>query len=345
MAGLHALVIFRYNEGKKHLNIRRGQPLCNQQLVNLRIDLAFKQLFGTNGSEDILIAFLNAMLQESLASPIASLQIEDPHLHREHEEDKLSILDISATLDTGTKVNVEIQLNNNHDMIKRSLYYWGRLYTSQLQKGMPYSALHKTITINLLNFVMFSEQKSFHTTSILWNTQQQKLLIDDIEIHIVEIPNLTMQWHEEKVNPWKDPFARWLLLLTANEDEHLTKTLEDIAMNRDPILQKALHKWERMSQDSSFRQAYDAREKVLMDEAAKFAHAETEGIKRGMEQGIKKGLEQGIEQGIEKGRKEGVQQGKIQMIKSMYNLGIPLETIAKASKLSVHDVERILENK
>ena len=46
-----------------------------------------------------------------------------------------------------------------------------------------------------------------------------------------------------------------------------------------------------MSQDSSFRQAYDAREKVLMDEAAKFAHAETEGMKRGME----KGLEQGIE--------------------------------------------------
>ena len=61
------------------------------------------------------------MLQESLESPIASLQLEDPHLHREHANDKLSILDISATLDTGTKVNVEIQLNNNHDMMKRSL--------------------------------------------------------------------------------------------------------------------------------------------------------------------------------------------------------------------------------
>ncbi|PGV04649.1 Rpn family recombination-promoting nuclease/putative transposase, partial [Bacillus cereus] len=127
--------------------------MTNQQLVNLRIDFAFKQLFGTSGNEDILIAFLNAILQNSLESPIVSLQLEDPHLHREHEEDKLSILDISATLDTGTKVNVEIQLNNNHDMIKRSLYYWGRLYTSQLQKGMPYSSLHKTITINLLNFV------------------------------------------------------------------------------------------------------------------------------------------------------------------------------------------------
>ncbi|MEB9455662.1 Rpn family recombination-promoting nuclease/putative transposase [Bacillus anthracis] len=315
--------------------------MFNQQLVNLRIDFAFKQLFGTNGSEDILIAFLNAMLQESLESPIASLQLEDPHLQREHTNDKLSILDISATLDTGTKVNVEIQLNNNHDMMKRSLYYWGKLYTSQLQKGMPYSALRKTITINLLNFIIFLDHKEFHTKGTLWNTQQQKLLSDDIEIHIVEIPKLTEQWHEEKVNPWKDPFARWLLLLSANEDEHLTKLLEDIAMNQDPILQKAINKWERMSQDSSFRQAYDTREKVLMDEAAKFAHAETEGMKRGM----KKGLEKGIEQGIEKGRKEGVQQGKIQMIKSMYDLGIPLETIAKASKLSVHDVERILENK
>ncbi|MES5844337.1 MULTISPECIES: Rpn family recombination-promoting nuclease/putative transposase [unclassified Bacillus cereus group] len=315
--------------------------MFNQQLVNLRIDFAFKQLFGTNDSEDILIAFLNAMLQESLESPIASLQLEDPHLHREHANDKLSILDISATLDTGTKVNVEIQLNNNHDMMKRSLYYWGKLYTSQLQKGMPYSALRKTITINLLNFIMFLDHKEFHTKGTLWNTQQQKLLSDDIEIHIVEIPKLTEQWHEEKVNLWKDPFARWLLLLSANEDEHLTKLLEDIAMNQDPILQKAINKWERMSQDSSFRQAYDAREKVLMDEAAKFAHAETEGMKRGME----KGMEKGLEQGIEKGRKEGVQQGKIQMIKNMYDLGIPLKTIAKASKLSVHDVERILENK
>lgn len=150
-----------------------------------------------------------------------------------------------------------------------------------------------------------------------------------------------IRYNEEKVNPWKDPFVRWLLLLSANEDEHLTKTLEDIAMNRDPILQKVINKWERMSQDSSFRQAYDAREKVLMDEAAKFAHAETEGMKRGMEKGLAKGLEQGIE----KGRKEGVQQGKIQMIKSMYDLGIPLETIAKASKLSLHEIEHILGHK
>ncbi len=191
-----------------------------------------------------------------------------------------------------------------------------------LQKGMPYNSLHKTITINLLNFVMFPEYEAFHTTGILWNQQQEQIRSDDIEVHIVEIPKLMQQWRNEQINPWEDSFVRWLLLLPANEDKHLTQTLEDIAMNQDPILRKAMDKWEHMSQDSSFLQAYEAREKVLMDEAAKFVHAHNEGKKEGIQ--------------------EGVQQGKIQMIKSMHELGIPIETIAKASKLSIEEVEHIL---
>ncbi|MCQ6529940.1 Rpn family recombination-promoting nuclease/putative transposase, partial [Bacillus mycoides] len=240
-----------------------------------------------------------------------------------HEEDKLSILDVSATLDTGTKINVEIQLNNNHDILKRSLFYWSKLYSSQLKKGMPYNSLHKTITINLLNFVMFKDYEAFHTTGKLWNIQQQQLLSDDIEIHVVEIPKLLQQWREEKVNPWEDSFVRWLLLLPANEDEHLTHTLEAIAMNHDPILQKAMDKWEHMSQDASFRQAYEAREKILMDEAAGIAHA--------------------LNKGREQGRGEGLREGKHQMILGMHRLQIPIETIAQASELTIEEVKKIIE--
>ena len=148
-----------------------------------------------------------------------------------------------------------------------------------------------------------------------------KLLSDDIEIHIIEIPKLTEQWHEEKVNPWKDPFVRWLLLLSANEDEHLTKLLEDIAMNQDPILQKAINKWERMSQDSSFRQAYDAREKVLMDEAAKFAHAETEGIKRGMEQGMKQGIKKALKKVLNRALKKALNRALNKVEKKEFSRG------------------------
>lgn len=327
-ACLHVLFVFN----KEILSDRERKTMSNQKLVNLRIDFAFKQLFGTSGSEDILIGFLNAMLADSLESPIHSLQFEDPHLHREHKNDKLSILDVSATIDTGTKINIEIQLNNNHDILKRSLFYWSKLYSSQFKKGMPYNSLHKTITINLLNFFMFQEYEEFHTTGKLWNMQQQQLLSDDIEIHVIEIPKLMQQWREEKVNPWEDSFVRWLLLLPANEDEHLTHTLEAIAIDQDPILQKAMDKWEHMSQDASFRQAYEAREKILMDEAAGIAYA------------LNKGREQGREEGLQEGIQKGVEKGKIQLIHGMHKNGMPKEDIAKFTGLSIEDIQKLLES-
>ncbi|PGB45789.1 hypothetical protein COL95_29525, partial [Bacillus anthracis] len=52
----------------------------------------------------------------------------------------------------------------------------------------------------------------------------------------IEIPKLLQQWREEKINPWENEFARWLLLLPAHEDEHLTHTLEDIAMKASPYM-------------------------------------------------------------------------------------------------------------
>lgn len=288
------------------------------KLVNLRIDFAFKQLFGTKGNEEILTGFLNAILGESLDVPIVSLQLEDPHLHKSYEDDKLSILDLLATLDNGTQVNIEIQLRNTHDMVKRSLYYWSKLYTSQMQEGMPYRSLRKTITINLLDFILFSQDDSFHAIGKLWNHKKQQILSDDIEIHFVEIPKLVKQWREEKVNPWENAFVRWMLLLPAHEDEHLTQTLEEIAMNQDPILQKAMNKWENMSHDSSFRTAYEAREKLLLDEQAKLAHAREEGLE------------------------EGIEKGKIQLIRGMHKNGMLLEDIAKFTGLSTEEIRKLL---
>ncbi|WP_142314258.1 Rpn family recombination-promoting nuclease/putative transposase, partial [Bacillus wiedmannii] len=120
-------------------------------------------------NEQILMRFLNVTLASSLSSPIQSLTIEDPHMHREYEKDKLSILDVLATLDDKTQIAIEIQLNDQNDFLKRSLYYWSRLYASQMKKGSSYDMLRKTITINILNFPVFPEYETFHTTGKLWD--------------------------------------------------------------------------------------------------------------------------------------------------------------------------------
>lgn len=128
------------------------------------------------------------------------------------------------------------------------------------------------------------------------------------------------------MNPWENAFARWMLLLPAHEDEHLTQTLEEITMNQDPILKKAMNKWENISHDSTFRTAYEVCEKVLLDEQAKIAHS----------------CEEGLEEGLEKGLEKGSEQGKIQLIRGMHKNDMPLEDIAKFTGLSIEEIHKLL---
>ncbi|PEF33227.1 hypothetical protein CON72_26320 [Bacillus wiedmannii] len=160
----------------------------------------------------------------------------------------------------------------------------------------------------------------------------KKLLIEDMEIHVIEIPKLMAQWKDEQVNPWEDSFVRWLLLLSANEDTQLTHTLEEIAMNRDPILKDAMQKWEKMSQDPAFRMSYEARQKALIDEASKYKYAE------------KRGREEGLQEGMEKGKEVGIQEGKIQLIRGMHKNGMDIEDIAKFTNMDMSDIRHILDN-
>ncbi|MGG0261487.1 Rpn family recombination-promoting nuclease/putative transposase, partial [Bacillus mycoides] len=147
------------------------------------------------------------------------------------------------------------------------------------------------------------------------NIELQKLLVDDLELHVIEIPKLMAQWKQEQVNLWEDDVARWLLLLSANEDTQLTHTLEEIAMNRDPILKDAMQKWEKMSQDPAFRMSYEARQKALIDEASKYKYAE----------------------------KKGIEKGKIQLIRGMHKNGMDIEDIAKFTNMGLSDIRHIVD--
>ena len=46
-------------------------------------------------------------------------------------------------------------------MIKRSLYYWSKMYEEQLNEGDDYSKLERTICINILNF-KYLDNNRFH---------------------------------------------------------------------------------------------------------------------------------------------------------------------------------------
>lgn len=98
-----------------------------KEFISLKIDYAFKLIFGKEGNEAILIAFLNAALKLPQESRIEEITIINPELNKEYPEDKKSILDVRAITSQGMQINIEIQLSNQYDMEKRSLYYWAQI--------------------------------------------------------------------------------------------------------------------------------------------------------------------------------------------------------------------------
>ena len=102
---------------------------------------------------------------------------------------------------------------------------------------------------------------------------------------------------------------------------------------QDPAICKAYTIVEELAKNEQERQAYEARQKFLLDQLTRERSAEEEGIKRGRIEGIEIGEKKGREEGIEIGEKKG----KMETAKAMLEMGIDIETICKATGLNVQD--------
>ncbi len=91
------------------------------EILSPKIDFVFKRIFGNEKHPKILISFLNSVMTNS--DPIKSVEILNTDIEKEHIDDKFSRLDIKAKTNKGEVVNIEIQLKNEYNMIKRSLDY------------------------------------------------------------------------------------------------------------------------------------------------------------------------------------------------------------------------------
>ena len=103
--------------------------------------------------------------------------------------EKLSILDLHVITETSMNINVEIQLVNQYNMIKRTIFYLSKMILSQLKKGEDYSALSRTITINILNF-NYIEEDSFINNYLYHNKKLKKYYVIYVKLSLLNYLNL-----------------------------------------------------------------------------------------------------------------------------------------------------------
>ena len=279
-------------------------------LLDPKVDFVFKNIFGSPNHPEILISFLNATLKPK--KKIVSVDIKKTDIEKQYIEDKYSRLDVKATTSNDEIINIEIQLKNENNMIKRSLYYLSKMYEEQLNEKEDYSKLARTVCINILNF-KYLKTDNFHT-----GYRFKEIETNDMEVHFIEIPKLQYSSDE------KDMLVAWTEFLKDPESETvrgLELSIEEIRQAKDELI--------RMSNDSTQRELYDMRANSLRDKISELNAAERKGIEKGKKEGRK--------EGIEEGRKEE----KIKIARNMKLSGLDINTIAKITNLSEDEIDKL----
>jgi predicted transposase/invertase (TIGR01784 family) len=298
--------------------------LNDDDYVKAYSDIFVKYLFGSEGNEDILLDFINDVLSDSGFPLIKWVEVLNPFNIKEFRSDKLSILDVKAVDENERTYNIEIQSNPEPHYRNRILYYWARLYSSQMRSGEYYSLLRPVISINLLNYVLVRENNRLH--NLFWlslSDDPEIVLTDHIYFHFIEMPKFVKR-HPELLS---EDLEKWVYfyLYEGKEDEEKMKIL----FKDDEPLQKAHNLYKRFTKSDELREVYQNRIEAERRYNTALSNAEEKGRKEGMKNGRKEGMENG--------RKEE----KIQTAKNMKNDGLDIEIIMKYTGLSRKDIEKL----
>jgi predicted transposase/invertase (TIGR01784 family) len=247
------------------------------QRLNPLNDYLFFKVMGERGDEPQLIGFLNAVLGRSGKEPIESVEIEE---NTSFEKDIISgkscILDVLAVLHNGTKVNIEVQLSNEYNMERRSLFYWSKVYYRSLKEGQDYRELPNVIAINIVDFD-YLPGENFHACFHLREDADPSIILSPVlEIHFVNM----VKWRKLREKDLTVPLHRWLTWFDKKSPPEL---IEEV-LCMDTAIRKAYEVFGFANQQEL--DAWDLerrREKARFDMGSRLSGARREGEEIGQE--------------------------------------------------------------
>ena len=303
-----------------------------ERIVNLKLDIIFKRVFGNEKNTDIIAAFISDLL-EIPRSSIKEIYINNVELAPEYLDQKFSRLDLKLNVDDKI-VNIEMQVSREPYFNDRTLYYWSKMYSDELKSGEEYGELKQTICINIINFNQF-DCEDYHSHFKVLEKERQEVLSDKFAIHFFELKKIKNAAKHKRMEDW-------LNLINAETEGDL---MEIQSKTTIPEVQKTIVMLRELSADEKLRQEVYYREKRLHDEATALNGARREGMEEGIaigqergiaigqERGIAIGQERGIAIGQERGRVEGRAEFAYEMIERMRNMGMSEEEIRKIMPL------------
>ena len=277
------------------------------QFVDVKTDIAFKKVFGSEAHKDILIAFLNAVLDLHGDRQIRSVTLKNPWQPPDISILKETILDIKATDNRKVSFIVEMQVERKYAFQKRTQYYTAKAYTSQIDIGDDYPKLNQVIFIGVLDFKCF-EGADYLTRHLILNQSTQKQELKDLEFNFLELPkfNKTEEQLEGIIEKWV------YFIKNAGSLSMIPKSAESISALSEAYKQAAIFSWSKEELNLyEYRRMEETSERYKMQDE--------------------------YEKGIETGKVEE----RLENVRKMKLLGVATEIIVQVTGVSREEIEAL----
>ena len=291
--------------------------------INPKTDFAFKKIFGSEQSQEILISFLNGILYDG-ENVIQSVDILNPYQAPRIRGMKDTFLDVTATLSGGQTVIIEMQVLNVEGFEQRVLYNAAKAFSTQLNIGQDYTLLSPVIALTITDFEMFQDLDAVISRFVLKEKQDlTDYAIDGLELVFVELPKF-----HQALNQVDGLTEQWIYFLqNARQLESVP-----VSMGNVPAIQQAF---------TVANQANLSREELEdLESREMFIHDQRNAIVKGVKQGRTEGRTEGLAEGLAEGLKQGTNQTKIAIAQRLLTT-LDDATIARITDLTLDEVKHL----
>lgn len=272
--------------------------------INLKNDIIFKAFFSREGNKKFLIDFLNSILKIEISNITIK---EEVNLEKLREIEKGGRLDIQAVLNDGIIVNIEMQVDNKHNMENRTDIYGAKTISRYFERGKDYNEVKKVIMINILNYKLLGFDEYLSETVTVLDRHRDYKISSVVKAYYIELPKF------RESNPdMNDKLSQWLAFID-DEDRGKVKMAEE----KNKILKQARVEMNYLTGDEEVRRMVELRDKWESDWNTSMNWAENKGIKK----------------------------EQIKIAKKLLAKKMNIEEISEITELSIEDIKKLIKNK
>ena len=295
------------NRESTHEEIMEKARRYGIKFIDLKIDFAFKFVFGTQGKEDLLLNLIDSILPDK---HIVSVALGPQEQMPDNPEKRRSIYDIHCTTESGTHITVEMQYAKQSDFNNRMVYYSSYTLRNSLKRGDEGFEYPELYVIGILDFLLPGVKENPEVVnhySVRNDRDDGIMLTDTLHYITIELPKFNKGLHQ-----LESPLDNLLYLFRYLGD---LKEIPDYfkGKNLDKLFETSMFaNMEPQLQDRYFREfMYE------MDQKSRMRTAREDGFA------------------------EGEAEGKTEIAAAMKAKGYPIQEIAEITGLTQEQIEQL----